>query len=286
MALTEQDALTEEVIASFAAANPRLREITGSLVKHLHAFIREVGLTEEEWATAIKFLTRTGQISDASRQEFVLLSDVLGASMATIAVNHPAEGKITESTVLGPFFVEGSPAYENGDDLSNGASGEPCYLHGTVRSVTGKPVPGALLEIWQSDDQGFYDVQYSGLDKPQGRGHLYSDAEGRYWFWSVHPEAYPIPDDGPVGELLAAAGRGPMRPAHVHFKVSAPGHRTLTTHIFASGGSYLDSDAVFGVKPSLIVDFTRHEPGTAPDGREIGTQYYSASFDIVLADTS
>jgi hydroxyquinol 1,2-dioxygenase len=278
------DDLTEQVVASFAGAeSPRLREITESLVRHLHAFVHDVGLTEDEWATAIDFLTRTGQRSDAKRQEFVLLSDVLGASMAVITENHPAGTAVTESTVLGPFFVEGSPEFANGDDISGGASGQPCYLHGTVRSESGEPIAGALLDVWQSDDEGFYDVQYRDLDRAQGRGHLYSAADGRYWFWSVHPEAYPVPEDGPVGELLKASGRGPMRPAHVHFKVSAAGHRTLITHIFANGDEYLHRDTVFGVRESLIVDFERHEPGTAPDGRDLDVPYYTAAFDIVLA---
>ncbi|HEY0447504.1 dioxygenase [Actinophytocola sp.] len=276
--------LVEQVVASFAGAkDPRLREIAESLVRHLHAFLADVRPTEGEWAAAVDFLTRTGRLSDEKRQEFVLLSDVLGASMAVIGLNHPADGVATESTVLGPFFVEDAPEYAMGDDISAGAPGTPCHLRGTVHSAAGAPLPGALLEIWQSDEDGRYDVQYPDLETMRGRARLHADAEGRYAFWTVHPEPYPIPADGPVGELLAAAGRGPMRPAHVHFKVSAPGHRTLITHVFPADSPHLDSDAVFGVQRSLIIDFPRHEPGPAPDGREVDTPFHTAEFDIVLA---
>ncbi|HEV2784215.1 MAG TPA: intradiol ring-cleavage dioxygenase [Actinophytocola sp.] len=276
--------LTDRVVSSFdGAASPRYAEIMRSLVRHLHAFLADVRLTEQEWATAVDFLTRTGQKCDAKRQEFILLSDVLGASMAVIGLNHPTGGTATESTVLGPFFVEGAPEFRNGDDISGGAPGEPCYLHGTIRGPAGEPVGGALIDVWQSDETGNYDVQYPDLDRPRGRGRLRADENGRYRFWSVHPEAYPIPHDGPVGELLTAAGRGPMRPAHVHFKVAAPGYRTLITHIFAAGDKYLDSDAVFGVRESLIVDFEHHEPGPAPDGSHRDTPFSTATFDIALS---
>lgn len=276
--------LNERVAARFAGArDERFAEIMTSLVRHLHAFLADVRLTEDEWAAAIDFLTRTGQLSDDKRQEFILLSDVLGASMAVIDLNHPTGGDATESTVLGPFFVEGAPEFELGADIFAGAPGSPCYIEGTVRNTAGEPVSGASLEIWQSDDDGHYDVQYPDLTAPRGRGRLRADADGWYAFWTVHPEAYPIPDDGPVGELLAAAGRGPMRPAHVHFKVSAPGHRTLVTHVFTADSGHLDDDAVFGVKRSLIVDFVRHDPGRAPDGRRMDVPFHTAHFDIALA---
>jgi hydroxyquinol 1,2-dioxygenase len=249
--------LTDRVVSTFdGAASPRFAEIMRSLVTHLHAFLADVRLTEEEWAAAIEFLTRTGQKCDERRQEFILLSDVLGASMAVIDINHPTGGVATESTVLGPFFVPGAPEFENGADISGGAPGQPCFFSGTVRGPNGEPVAGAEIDIWQSDETGNYDVQYADLDQPQGRGRLRTDADGRYAFWSVHPEAYPIPHDGPVGELLTAAGRGPMRPAHIHFKIAAPGYRTLITHLFVAGDKHLDADAVFGVKDSLIIDFT------------------------------
>jgi hydroxyquinol 1,2-dioxygenase len=276
--------LADRVAASFdGAADERYREVMASLVRHLHAFVADVSLTEAEWAAAIDFLTRTGQQCDDKRQEFILLSDVLGASMAVIDANHPTGGSATESTVLGPFFVEGAPEFALGEDISGGAPGTPCFLWGTVRNADGEPVPDAGLEVWQSDEDGNYDVQYADLDHARGRGRLRADEAGRYAFWSVHPEAYPIPDDGPVGELLAAAGRGPMRPAHVHFMVSAPGYRTLVTHVFASDSEHLDDDAVFGVKRSLVADFDRHGPGRAPDGRELAVPFHTARFDIVLA---
>ena len=276
--------LEDQVVASFAAAkDDRFRAIATSLVRHLHAFLADVRLTEGEWAAAIDFLTRTGQLSDDTRQEFILLSDVLGASMAVIDLNHPAGAAATESTVLGPFFVEGAPDFPLGADISGGAPGTPCFVAGTVRGTDGEPVAGAVLEIWQSDEDGRYDVQYPELDAPRGRGRLRADDAGRYSFWTVHPEAYPIPDDGPVGELLAAAGRGPMRPAHVHFMVSAPGYRTLVTHVFTAGGAHLDDDAVFGVKQSLIIDFAAHGPGAAPDGRRLDVPFHTARFDVALA---
>lgn len=286
------DELTRVVLASFAGApSERTRAIMQSLVRHLHAFVKEVGLSEEEWFKGIDFLTRTGHITDDKRQEFILLSDVLGVSMLVVGLNsRPPAGATggsatdaTETTVFGPFFVEGSPHYQNGEDIANGAPGEPCYIEGRVVSTTGEPVPGARIEVWQADDQGFYDVQYAGLEAPRGRGHLHADAEGRYWFWTVKPEAYPIPHDGPVGELLAAAERSPMRPAHVHFMITAPGHRPLITHVFAAGDPYLDTDAVFGVKSSLITSFERHEPGAAPDGTAVGRPFYTARYDFVLA---
>lgn len=275
--------LTDAVLASFdGAGSARFRQIMRSLVTHLHAFVSDVQLTEDEWFAGIDFLTRTGHITDDKRQEFVLASDVLGISMLVIGINNRRSPNATESTVFGPFFVEGSPRFDNGADIANGAPGQPCLLQGRVRSVSGDPVPGARIEVWQADDDGFYDVQYRDLDAPRGRGHLFSDDEGRWWFWSVRPEAYPIPDDGPVGDLLAAAGRSPMRPAHVHFMVTADGYQTLITHVFDETDEHLDTDAVFGVKDQLLTTFERHEPGTAPDGTRMDVPYHTMSYDLVL----
>lgn len=275
--------LTSAVLASFdGAGSPRFQQIMRSLVTHLHAFVSDVQLTEEEWFAGIDFLTRTGHITDDKRQEFVLASDVLGISMLVIGINNRRSPNATESTVFGPFFVEGSPRFDNGDDIANGAPGQPCLLQGRVRSVSGDPVPGARIEVWQADDDGFYDVQYRDLDAPRGRGHLFSDDEGRWWFWSVRPEAYPIPDDGPVGDLLEAAGRSPMRPAHVHFMVTADGYQTLITHVFDETDEHLDTDAVFGVKDQLLTTFVRHEPGTAPDGTRMDVPYHTMSYDLIL----
>jgi hydroxyquinol 1,2-dioxygenase len=278
-----EQAVTDEVTASFAGAPAaRYREVMQSLVRHLHAFAREVRLTDAEWQQGIEFLTRAGHITDERRQEFILLSDVLGLSMLTVGINAPASAGATESTVFGPFFVTGAPEVPLGGDIAGGAKGRPCHVAGTVRGTDGKPVPGARIEVWEADEDGFYDVQYPG-DAMGGRGWLRSGPAGEYRFWSVHPSPYPIPDDGPVGDLLAAAGRGPMRPAHLHFKVDAPGYRTLITHIFVSGDPYLDRDAVFGVKDSLIVDFAEQPAGSGPEGRLLDGPWTSVAFDIVLA---
>ena len=274
--------LTERVVASFdGARSARYREVMQSLVRHLHGFAREVRLTEQEWQAAVAFLTRCGQITDERRQEFILLSDVLGLSMLTVAINAAPESAATESTVLGPFFTAGSPEVPLGGDLAAGASGPPCWVEGRVTDVDGRPVAGARLEVWEADEDGFYDVQYEG-GRVAGRGHLVADAEGRYRFWSVRPAPYPIPADGPVGDLLAAAGRGPMRPAHLHFLVTAPGHRTLVTHAFVAGDPHLRDDAVFGVKDSLVVALTEHPPGPGPGGRSLDRPWWHLVFDIVL----
>lgn len=276
-------AVTAEVLATFSgAAAPRYTEVMQSLVRHLHGFARDVRLTAAEWQQGIDFLTRTGHITDDRRQEFILLSDVLGLSMLTVAINAPASAGATESTVVGPFFVDASPEVPLGGDITGEAKGRPCYVSGTVRGTGGEPVPGARIEVWESDEDGFYDVQYPD-GRIGGRGWLRSAPDGEYRFWSVRPAPYPIPDDGPVGDLLAAAGRGPMRPAHLHFKVEAPGYRTLITHIFVAGDPYLDRDAVFGVKESLITDFAEHPPGPGPDGRPLDEPWTSVEFDIVLA---
>ncbi|HST67737.1 MAG TPA: intradiol ring-cleavage dioxygenase [Mycobacteriales bacterium] len=273
--------LTDTVLASFAGTpDPRLRELVTALNRHLHAFAREVRLTEDEWAAAIGFLTDAGHLTDDKRQEFILLSDVLGLSMQTITINHPAAGEVTESTVLGPFFVAGSPPGEQGGDVAFGAPGEPCWVTGSVRDEAGAPVAGALLEIWEADDDGFYDVQY-GDSRTAARGHLRTGADGSYRFWALTPTPYPIPSDGPVGELLAATGRSPMRAPHLHFLVTAPGFRTLVTHIFVEGAA-LDGDSVFGVRDSLVKPFVRSD-GPTPDGRELAGSWTRVRFDIVLA---
>jgi maleylacetate reductase len=276
-------AVTADVLASFAGAtSPRYREVAQSLVRHLHGFAREIRLSQDEWQFGIDFLTRAGHLTDDRRQEFILLSDVLGMSMLTIGINAPASAGATESTVVGPFFTDGAPETPLGGDLAGGAKGQPCYVSGTVTDTAGRPIPGARIDVWQSDEDGFYDVQYPD-GRTAARGWLRSGPDGGYRFWSVHPAPYPIPDDGPVGDLLKAAGRGPMRPAHLHFKVTAPGFRPLVTHIFVAGDPYLDRDAVFGVKESLIVEFTEHPPGAAPEGRSLSQPWSRVTFDMVLA---
>lgn len=280
----EQDVLAR-VLGSFSEApDARLKLLMDSLVRHLHAFLREVRATEEEWASAIAFLTDAGHITNDKRQEFVLLSDVLGASMQTITINNEAYENATEATVLGPFFVDGAPLVELGGDISFGASGEPCWVEGTVTSTNGRPLAGARLEVWQADDEGFYDVQREG-SRLSARAHLLTDDEGRYRFWALTPTPYPIPHDGPVGRLLAASGRSPLRASHLHFMASSPGHRDLITHIFVQGDPLLGSDAVFGVRESLIKTFERQPGGMpTPDGRDLeGREWSRVRFDIVLA---
>ncbi|MCL2543090.1 MAG: hydroxyquinol 1,2-dioxygenase, partial [Nocardioidaceae bacterium] len=220
-------ALVERVVASFdACADRRLQQLMVGLTRHLHAFIREVRLTEEEWGAAIDFLTRAGHITDDVRQEFILLSDTLGASMQTINVNNAAYEGATEATVFGPFFVEDAPDVELGGDVSFGAPGEPCWVEGSVTDTDGTALPGAVLEVWEADEDGLYDVQRDAGSRA-ARGRLVADDQGRFRFWGLTPTPYPIPDDGPVGQMLTATGRSPMRAAHLHFMVSHPGTRTL-----------------------------------------------------------
>jgi hydroxyquinol 1,2-dioxygenase len=286
---TEQQAREEDllarVVASFdAAGDPRLRQIMQSAVRHLHAFLRDVRLTEAEWKTGIDFLTQVGHITDDRRQEFILLSDTLGASMQTITINNQAYGDATEATVFGPFFVEDAPRIDLGGDIAGDASGEPCWVEGTVRDTTGAPVPGARIEVWEADEDGFYDVQYDD-GRVAGRAHLFSAEDGSFRFWAVTPTPYPIPHDGPVGRMLAATGRSPMRASHLHFMVTAPELRALVTHIFVRGDELLASDSVFGVRESLVKDFTEQPAGTpTPDGRDLGDGPWArARFDVVLA---
>lgn len=278
--------LTDRVLASWAGtSDERLAQILDSLTEHLHAFVREVRLTEVEWTKGIEFLRAVGDVTDDKRQEFILLSDVFGVSMQTVTVANHAVGAATEATVFGPFFVDDSPQIEHGGDLSAGASGQPCWIEGTVTDTVGAPVPGARIEVWEADDDGFYDVQYDD-GRLAARGHLFADEDGRYRLWGLTPTPYPIPHDGPVGALLEACGRSPMRPAHLHFMVTAAGMRPLITHIFVRGGEFTDSDAVFGVKDSLIADFVEQTPESpTPDGRDLaGRSWSRVRFDIVLAD--
>ena len=271
-----QDTITQAVIARFAdTPDPRLKEILTALVQHLHAFAREVKLTEAEWMQGIKFLTATGQMCNDKRQEFILLSDTLGLSMLTVAMNNDKPAGCTEPTVFGPFFMEDAPQYQLGDDVSNGATGEPCMVKGTIKGLDGKPVANALINVWQADADGNYDVQYAELAHPQARGILHSDAEGRFHLKTILAEAYPIPVDGPVGTVLKATKNHPWRPAHLHFMIEAPGYERLITHVFRDHDQYLDSDVVFGVRSTLIADWVKHADGT-----------YSLDYDFVLNPTA
>lgn len=281
-----EQALVDTVVASFdKTEDPRLKQLMQSLTRHLHAFIREVRLTEEEWNAGIAFLTAAGHITDDTRQEFILLSDVLGASMQTIAINNQTHKSATEATVFGPFFVTDAPEIPIGGDIAGEAAGQPCWVEGTVTDTEGRPVPGARIEVWEADEDGFYDVQYTD-HRVAGRAHLCSDEEGRYAFWGLTPTPYPIPHDGPVGKMLEATGRSPVRASHLHFMVTAERLRTLVTHIFVEGDPQIDiGDSVFGVKESLIKRFELQPPGNpTPDGRDLsGRDWARTRFDIVLA---
>lgn len=258
--------LTDEVVNRFAGCpDDRLKQVIQALVRHAHAFVKEVELTEQEWFTAIQFLTRTGQMCDDKRQEFILLSDVLGISMLVDAINHRMPDGATESTVLGPFYLGEHRVTPFGGDIAGDEPGERLFVEGTVSSPGGAPIAGATVDIWHSDDEGFYDAQ-KGLEEPSLRARFITDEKGRFGFRSIVPSSYPIPHDGPVGELLEATKRHPMRPAHIHFKIAAPGHETLVTHLFIPGDPWLESDAVFGVKESLIATLTTRQGGTYPDG--------------------
>ncbi len=275
--------LTDAVIARLSPdAEPRFRQIMQSLIRHLHGFVREVELTEEEWFEGIKFLTATGQKCDDKRQEFILMSDVLGVSMLVDAINHRSSGGTTETTVLGPFFVHGAPEIENGGDMAAGWNGDPTYVSGRVLSTEGKPLAGALLDLWQSNSEGSYDVQLADTGGKQLRAKLRTDAEGRFRLRTILPTSYPVPTDGPMGLVLARMGRHPMRPAHLHFMVSAPGYETVVTHLFVKGDPYLESDVVFGVKDSLIVDFKRSESQAEAQKFGLKAPFYRASYDFVL----
>jgi hydroxyquinol 1,2-dioxygenase len=267
-----QHNITDAVLASFAnTPDPRLKEIISSLIKHLHNFARDVKLTEDEWFKGIQYLTETGHKCTGTRQEFILLSDVLGLSMLTIAMNQDKPAGCTEATVFGPFFLEEAPRYELGADVSNGAKGAPCWVEGRILGLDGEPIPNATINVWQADDDGLYDVQYEDLGHSQARGILKSDAEGRYYFKTIVAEPYPIPTDGPVGVLLNATKRHPWRPAHLHFMVEAPGYQRLITHVFRDKDGYLDSDAVFGVRQSLIADWVQQSDGS-----------YRMDYDFIL----
>lgn len=259
--------ITTAVIARFAnCTDPRLKAVLTSLVTHLHDFVRETRLTEAEWMEGIRFLTDTGHTCDGQRQEFILLSDTLGVSMLTVALNQSRPRGATEATVFGPFHVDDAPVLPDGADLARGAPGEPLFVEVEVVGLDGTPVADAQVDVWQADEEGLYDVQRTELgDERRARGVLRTDATGGVRFRTIVPTAYPVPTDGPVGRMLVASGRHPWRPAHIHFRIQAPGWRTLITHLFRNPDPYLDSDVVFGVRSSLIADYVHHERGPLLD---------------------
>ena len=275
---------TEAVLQRMAGAEDvRFREVMACVVHHLHAVAREVEPTPAEWMAAIEFLTATGQMCDDKRQEFILLSDTLGVSMLLDAIWHRKPGGATESTVLGPFHVDGAPARENGANICLDNKGEACVISGRVLDTDGAPIAGASLDVWQTNDEGFYDVQQP-QEQPEMnlRGRFTADGDGKFWFRTVRPVSYPIPSDGPVGQMLSKMGRHPWRPAHVHFIVSAPGFESVTTHLFAEGDEYLESDAVFGVKDSLVKAFVRDDSEAEAARRQVAAPFWRMSHDFVL----
>jgi hydroxyquinol 1,2-dioxygenase len=291
MAQLEYDtlSLTDAVIARLDdCQDPRFKQVMTSLVRHLHAFARDVDLKPGEWFAAIEFLTACGKACDEKRQEFILLSDTLGLSMLVVALEHARalQGRTgatqpTDATVQGPFYWEGAPEMPLGSDIAQGVAGEPALYSGRVTDLEGRPLAGALLDVWSGDGEGVYDMQREDGGM-RARGRIRTDSEGRYWFWSIRPTYYPVPTDGPVGEMLRRMGRHPNRPGHIHMKVSAPGHHEVTTHLFVKDSPYLDSDAVFGVRESLIVEYERCPPGTAVDGRSMDRPYHVAHYDFRL----
>jgi protocatechuate 3,4-dioxygenase beta subunit len=277
--------LTAEVIRSFAATpDPRLKFVLEQVVTSLHDLVRRTDLTFEEWERAIDFLTRTGQTCTPLRQEFILLSDVLGVSMLVDAVNHREREGATQTTVLGPFYVGEHRPTPHGFDISQGIAGEPMFVHSRVTDLAGQPLAGAEIDVWHADDDGFYDSQKPSYatQGPSLRARFMTDADGRFSFRTILPCSYPIPTDGPVGELIAATKRHPMRPAHVHFLVKAQGFEPLVTHVFIEGDEYLGSDAVFGVKDELVAKVERHDEPTMPDGTPASGPWHLMTYEFQM----
>lgn len=275
----DEDTITQAVIARHAQArDARLREVMTSLVQHLHAFARDVQLTEAEWDAGLRFLAEAGRLQRAPRRELAALSDALGLSTLVAAIGGPAARGGTEATLAERLEAGPAPWLEPGGDLSGGANGTPLFVHGQVRSTDGRPLAQATVEAWQAESGGAYDGSSPGL--PRGRWRC--DGDGRYAFRTVLPQPYPLVGEGPVARLLDALGREPWRPAHLHFAIEAPGHRSLATHVFRRHGPYVDDDAAFGVRRSLVVDWEAHPAGRAPDGSHCPQAFHTLEFDFVL----
>lgn len=276
--------LADVVIASLSGAkDERLKEIMTSLIRHLHAFLRETNLTEAEWLAGIQFLTAVGQKCDDRRQEFILLSDTLGVTTMKDIVNNRKPPGVTEYTILGPFHRLNAPVLELHESIAGEMPGEPVLMRGHVLASDGTPIPNASLDVWQSDSEGFYDLQMPDVTGTALRGIFHTDAEGNYIFRTIKPAPYPIPNDGPVGQMLAALGRHPYRPAHIHFIVSAAGYEPVTTELFVEGDPYLDSDAVFGVRESLVVPFVRNDSQEEAARLDMPVPFFTVDYDFVLA---
>ena len=287
--------ITQAVLDRLAPdADPRFAQIISAVVRHAHALVREVDLQPSEWMAAIEFLTKVGQTCDDKRQEFILLSDTLGISMLVVQLeqarrsaaalaDRAAKALPTEATVQGPFYWQGSPVLPLGSDIGEGMPGEPAHYSGRVTDTQGRPIANCCMDVWSGDGDGVSDMQMGSDAGMRLRARFHTDEDGRYHFWSIKPTFYPVPDDGPVGAMLRAMGRHPNRPGHIHMMVYRDGYVPLTTHLFAADSPYLDSDAVFGVRDSLIVPFAKHAAGPGPDGRVLKEPFHSATYDFRLA---
>jgi hydroxyquinol 1,2-dioxygenase len=280
--------VTEENLTDLAVErwsnipDPRLRQVMMAAVKQLHAFVREVEPSQQEWFATIQWLTSIGQISTGKRQEFILASDVLGISMLVDSVNNRAPGQATPSTVEGPFHIVDSPEISDGGNMAEGAPGIPCFVTGKISDLEGKPVAGAMLDMWQTDGDGLYEAQIEGAEGYM-RGIYHSNPDGTYTVRTVAPIGYTIPMDGPIGELMYKTKISHMRPAHIHFHIAAPGYKSVTTHLFQKGSDFIGTDVVFGVKEALITDFIKKPAGKAPNGDMVDTPFYEVKYDFVLA---
>ncbi|NEC88053.1 dioxygenase [Streptomyces sp. SID12501] len=283
MAFVTEDNITDLAVKRWATAHsPRLAELMTSLVRHLHAYAREVGLTEQEWAAAVEWLTATGRVSDDKRQEFILASDVLGLSTLVVQLNHRFSPDATPATVLGPFHIDGSPTAAFGADMSDGIPGTPLFVTGRVLDLDGTPLPDVVMDVWQADADGTYEAQLPEIDEARLRALYRTRADGTYCVRTIAPRGYAIPMDGPVGDLVSRTDISYFRPAHIHFLIDHPGYEKLITHLFRQGSAFLDTDVVFGTKDELIVRFAEEPAGPCPDGGTIDEPYLHAEFDFVL----
>ena len=261
----------------------RLKSIMESAITHLHQFVKEVEPTQEEWLYLIEYLTKVGKKCDDKRQEFILLSDVLGISALVDSINNRKTLKATESTVLGPFHVKNAPKKEMGDNINYDGKGEPAFIFGNVKNTDGEPIKGASIDVWQANDDGFYDIQQPEVQPDMNlRGIFSTKEDGEYSFKSVKPKHYSIPTDGPVGKMLSSTGRHPFRPAHLHYIVSAKGYKSVVTHVFVKGSQYLDSDSVFGVKDSLISEYVLINDQNKAEEKGMKNPYFELEFNFIL----
>lgn len=278
------ETITDQAVARWNTTHdPRLRELITKLIPHIHAWAKEVNLTHEEWLGGLNYLAKVGQWTTDARGENILLSDVVGLSMLTVMLNDKLPKGATPHTVLGPFYVEGSPEHDHGGNMAEGVEGEPCFVSGQVRNLKGEPIAGATLDMWQADEEGIYEVQLAEQAGPYLRGIYHSGPDGRYLVKTIAPLGYSVPMDGPVGDLLRMTDISHYRPAHIHFILSAPGYQKIITHLFKRGTDYIENDVVFGVKEDLVTDFKRHEPGIAPTGEKVDTPFWTIEYDFVLA---